>query len=117
MSEAQTKRKAQADEVATSSCKFRVYVNDQQHSVLSHYLYWIQKFRNEAVVFCEQRRTARGVWLHKHSKLIAGWKALDMEGEPTDRTNPAATSPGWLDKWLPEHIAGSDVTAASKWLT
>ena len=116
MSEAQTKRKTQTDEVSTSSCKFRVYLNEQQHSVLSHYLYWIQKFRNEAVVFCEQRRTARGVWLHKHSKLIAGWKALDMEGEPTE-ADPKKISSKWLDTWLPENIAGSDVNAASKWLT
>jgi len=88
------------DDVETSSCKFRAYVNDQQHSLLSHYLYWVQKFRNEVVAFCEERRKTRGVWLYQHPLLVSGWKALEMNAE-----------------LLPESISGNDVNAASKWLT
>ena len=32
-----------ADDISTSSCKFRAYINEQQHSVLSHYLYFIDR--------------------------------------------------------------------------
>ena len=45
-----------ADDISSSSCKFRVYLNSQQHSTISHYLYWVQKFRNEVVAFCAERR-------------------------------------------------------------
>jgi len=72
--------------------------------VLSHYLYWVQKFRNEVVAFCEQRRKARNLWLHNHPVLTVGWKALGMDEDATLTL-------------LPEDIAGNDVNAASKWLT
>ena len=98
------KTTSHSDDVNTSSCKFRAYVDSHQHRVLSHYLYWVQKFRNEVVTFCETRRKNRGVWLHQHPKLVSAWKALDM---PKDSTMTM----------LPEEIAGSDVNAASKWLT
>jgi len=68
-------------------------------------LYWVQKFRNEVVAFCEERRKARGVWLYQHPLLVSGWKALDM-----DVNNGGVTL-------LPENISGNDVNAASKWLT
>ena len=88
------------EDIPTSSCKFRAYVNDQQHSVLGHYLYWVQKFRNEVVAFCEERRKTRGLWLYQHPLLVSGWKTLGMDEE-----------------LLPENISGNDVNAASKWLT
>ena len=78
------------DTASSSSCKFRVYLTSPQHDLISHYLYWVQKFRNEAVDFCQTRRKARSIWM--------------------------ATHPDSPDA-LPEELAGSDVTAASKWLT
>ena len=107
MSKTRATTKKHTDDVeisSTSSCKVRAYLKSQQHSLLSHYLYWIQKFRNEVVGFCEQRRKTRGVWFHQHPLLVSGWKALDMD---TDETL----------ELLPEEISGSDVNAASKWLT
>ncbi len=94
-----------ADDISSSSCKFRVYLNSQQHSTISHYLYWVQKFRNEVVAFCAERRKTRSIWYHQHPLLVSAWTNADM---------------GWeVDALvlLPEEIAGSDVTAASKWLT
>lgn len=107
MSKLSAATKKNTDDVeisSTSSCKFRAYLNDQQHSLLGHYLYWVQKFRNEVVAFCEKRRKTRGVWLYQHPLLVSGWKTLDMDADATLEL-------------LPEEISGNDVNAASKWLT
>ena len=100
MSKSTATTKNNHDDVSTSSRKFRAYVNEQQHSVLSHYLYWVQKFRNEVVAFCAERRKIRNLWLHQHSVLVRLWNACEIDAE-----------------LLPEEIAGNDVNAASKWLT
>ena len=107
MSKTKSRTKNNTDDVediSTSSCKFRAYMTSQQHSLLSHYLYWVQKFRNEVVAFCEERRKTRGVWLHQHPLLVSGWKTLDMDADESLEL-------------LPENISGNDVNAASRWLT
>lgn len=92
MAKSKTTSKTQAEEF-TSACKLRVYLNSQQHQQLGSYLYFVQKFRNEAVAFCEKRRNARGIYLYQN-------KIKDPE-------------PGEL----PPEINGHDIVAASKWLT
>jgi len=93
-----------ADNIS-SSCKFRAYVNEQQFNTIGHYLYWVQKFRNQCVEFCQDRRKARAVWLHKHPVLVRLWKACEMDADKDSIS------------LLPEEIAGNDVSAASRWLT
>ena len=62
-----------------SSCKVRAYLNAQQHRTLSHQLYWVQKFRNQVVEFCNHRRTQRTAWIAQHPDVFVLWKQHQLE--------------------------------------
>ena len=84
----QPKKKDQTEEY---SCRKRVYPNKTQYQALSNYLYVAQKFRNLAVVFCEERRKERAQFVKKHPALSRDW--------------------------IPEEFSGDDVLVCSKELT
>ena len=120
-----------------SSCKLRAYLNAQQHRTLSHQLYWVQKFRNQVVEFCNNRRSQRTAWIAQHPDLFVLWKqhqlntkkATQQEKQQSilSKSKPKSTSPSVSAPALstkpnpasvfPDFLDASDIAAASVWLT
>ena len=125
-----------------SSCKVRAYLTSDQHHTLSHQLYWVQKFRNQVVEFCNHRRTQRTAWIAQHPELFVLWKqhqleikkAKQQEKEEKQKqkqkpsksksksTLKSSTTSSSLTKLkpasvFPDFLDAGDIAAASTWLT
>lgn len=71
--------------------RLRVYPTRKQLRLAGNWMHLAHKFHNEAVAFLKTSRKQRWVWIQKHPALSRDW--------------------------IPEEFAGSDTSAASKWLT